>query len=482
MNINSNMRWTGKRHPIITNYKVGFMKDGSIVALQLDSYTDAGCSPQDSDGVTGVLNTTFPNAYNMPNFKATAKLCKTNTVSNTYTRGPGWVPAVFISEHILEHIAATLNAPADIVKRKNFFKINDLTPDGTTRLKYWNLDQIWDQLKVSADYENRKAAVDAFNSQNKWRKKGISIVPCKFGVAWQGVHHAAVVNIYPDGSVVVTHSGVEIGQGIHTKIAQATAYELGIPLSYISVTTTSTLSTPNTQATGGSVTSALCSKAVLMACSVLNQRLAPYKHLLNNASWPQIVQTALSQGAQLTATGDLFPGPGPISTSLQYNSYSAICVQADVDILTGNVNIERADILYDAGVTLNAAIDLGQVTGAFMMGLGYYLTEEILYTEPGRLINDGTWEYKPPSIKDIPVDLRVSLLKNAPNPIGILSSKCVGEPPLALSAACFFAAKYAVQASRTERGNPGYFPLNAPATVDNLQQSASIDISQLNIK
>jgi len=310
----------------------------------------------------------------------------------------------------------------------------------------------------------------------------------KFGVGWAGDTQACQVNVFGDGTIQICPSGIEIGQGLTTKVAQGVAYGLGLPdISLIRVASSSTSVTPNAGPTGGSVTSALCVAAALEATKELNQRLAPVKTLLGpSATWLEIVLKAMTMGISLSVYGWFNP-PSPTLGINQYNSYSACVTQVQVDVLTGEVEIERCDILYDCGITLSAMIDIGQIQGAFVMGLGYYLTEEIIYdTNPKsqtycQLQTDGTWEYKPIANLDIPIDLRVTLLKDAPNPMGVMSSKCTGEPPLALSCSVLFAVQHAIAAARSDIGFNGYFSFNAPATVDNIQQTIGLTFLNFNI-
>jgi len=283
------------------------------------------------------------------------------------------------------------------------------------------------------------------------------------------------VNIYSDGTILVTHSGSEIGQGIDTKVAQAVAFKLGAPMSLISFAPTSSFNSPNAGLTGGSVTSELCCEAATKACEIINERLAPVKMLLGaKATWNQLIGKALSIGVNLQAQGDVYP-PLPEKAAFGYMSYSACVQEVELDILTGESKLVRSDILFDAGISLNPLIDIGQVEGAFVQGLGLYLTEEVLYDKQGKLFNKSTWEYKPFTGQEIPLDLRVSLLKDAPNPTGFLGSKATSEPPLALSCAALFAIQHAINSFRTANGvDVKDFVLSAPATVDVIQNSCQI--------
>jgi len=377
--------------------------------------------------------------------------------------------------------AKRMSMDPDTFRSQNFYQEGQVTPCGTT-LTYWNIPEIWQQIQETADYQARKAAVSAYNNANRWTKKGISIVTCKYGIEWTLQGFGAVINCYPDGTVELTHSGCEVGQGINTKVSQVLAYELGCPLNLITVTSTNTQKIPNGSTTGGSITSELCSNAVIEAAQKLNQTLRPFKILLKNASWTEIIALASSAGIDLQARAwNLQPAPadgGPF----QYCCYGAAIAETRVDALTGEVQIERVDILYDSGTSLNPALDIGQVEGGFVQGIGQYVTERLLYdSQTGKLTSNGTWEYKPPSTKDIPIVMNSALLSNAPNPSGILSSKASGEPPMTLSCGVFFAIRDAVNAARVAAGLSDKLDFQAPATVDVVQTACGVTSSQLTL-
>jgi len=478
MDLNTNMENVGKRNPFLCNYKVGFDANGKLQAVKVELYVDGGAAYDANNGTAIAALFCVDNCYYSPTAYYDSKICKTNTPPNTSMRGPGWVPAVFFMEHMMEQIAKFLNKNPDDIKQLNFYNTGQMTPYRQKLLDF-NVPTIWDQLKKSCDYDNRLNQVQQFNANNRWNKKGISLVPVKFGVYWSAIQMGALINVYTDGTVSVSHSGTEIGQGINTKVAQTTAMMLGIDLSQISILDSGTLTVPNAQATGGSVTSELCSQAVMSACQTINQRLAPYR--TSGATWQQAVSAAISAGVDLQAKGWVNPGNSDLGPQ-QYSSYGATCLESQIDVLTGEIQILRTDILFDCGVSMNPAIDIGQVEGAFVQGLGYYLTETIDYDKDGVLTTNGTWEYKPPSAYDIPIDFRVALLKNSSNPFGVLNSKAVGEPPLCMSCSVVFAAQHAIYAARSDIGNTNSFTLDAPATVEQIQQNCLVDISQFSLQ
>jgi len=341
---------------------------------------------------------------------------------------------------------------------------------------------IYSQIKSTSNYAARVIDIQNYNAQNQWTKRGIAITPVRFGVGWKGPIQSCLVSILGDGSVEVTHGGVEIGQGIDTKVAQTVAYLLGVPLNTINVKRHSSQVTPNVTGTGGSVTSELCSVAAYNACNDLNTRLAPIKAQLGpNAYWTSIIQTAIYNGINLSATGFMASQNPPNKSGVQYNSYSAGVTEVMVDVLTGEHQILRTDILYDAGKSLNPVVDIGQVEGGHVMGLGMFLTEEISYDKTSGLpYQYNTWEYKPLTAFDIPLDLRVSLLKNSNNPVGFLSSKATGEPPLALGTTTLFAIQHALSdyRSRSGKDTKNYW-INAPASPATTQLSTGITPSEL---
>jgi len=286
-----------------------------------------------------------------------------------------------------------------------------------------------------------------------------------------------MVSIYMDGTISISPGGIEMGQGLNTKVAQATSMALGVPMDLITLQVSSTATNPNSMTTGGSIGSELSVSATLDACKILNQRLYPLRKTLGNPTWAQLITAAYNAGVQLYASGFSNPQPSPNGPN-QYNSYGVVCLEVELDVLTGEIQIVRSDVLFDCGISMNPAIDLGQIEGGFVQGLGLHLTEDILYTEDGQPVCDGTWEYKPPSSKDIPIQFNVTLLKNSQNAQGLLSSKAVGEPPLCMAAVGLFAVQHAVAAARNDISHREYFELDSPATVDHTQQSCLVDISQ----
>ncbi|XP_068702018.1 xanthine dehydrogenase/oxidase-like [Montipora foliosa] len=473
LNLNTNMEMIGGREPYKATYKVGVTSEGKLNGIDLSFYCDCGSSPNEVD--VSVAQVYADNAYFCPNWKIVPYATKTNTASSTWCRAPATSQAVFVMETMMEHVAKALKKTPEEVKKANLYQNGQKTLTGET-LEYCNISTLWDDSLRSSEFEERKAGVDTFNKNNRWRKRGIGMVPLKYSISYFGNMFTAMVSIFhTDGTVAIAHGGIEVGQGINTKAAQVAAYELKCPLEFIAIKPTAAFTNPNSSATGGSVTSELCCKTVMGCCEILNKVIDPVRQTMPTATWPELIAKCYSEGLDLSAK---FMSKSGIP--VVYNTYGVTCTEVEVDVLTGEREIIRTDILNDCGQSMNPELDVGQVEGAHMMGLGMFLSEKLIYDpQTGRNLTNGTWEYKPPCSKDIPIDFRVSLLKNAPNPLGVLRSKAVGEPPLCMACGSLFALKHAVEAARDEIGKgDDYFAMNAPCTVEDTQLACLVDPSQ----
>jgi len=315
--------------------------------------------------------------------------------------------------------------------------------------------------------------VEAYNKANRWTKKGISVTTSRWtmnspAAQWQvGAH----LTVYSDGTVSVCTGGCEIGQGLNTKVAMAAAQALGIPLESVAIGDGDTKVLPNNGITGGSGTSESCAQATLDACGKLQDILRPF--VADGDNWTTLVGKALAAGANLVATGfntAPWDKSDPAVNVSSYIVYGACVSEVLLDVLTGETRVEKVDVLMDLGSQLNAAVDLGQVQGGFIMALGYLFTEEQKWAESGRLLNLGTWEYKVPTAYDIPVEFNVSLLKDTPNPNGVKGCKACAEPAMHLVSAPYLATKQAMYAARKELGHgDDWFPLSVPCTPETIR-------------
>jgi xanthine dehydrogenase large subunit len=484
---------TGKRHCFHYEYEVGYDNDGRIMAARVEMVSRAGYSADLSGPVATRAVCHFDNAYYLPDVDILALCGKTNTQSNTAFRGFGGPQGAIAIEYVIDEIARNLDKDPLDVRKINFYGRND--EEGRNITQYGQkvednvIHELVAELEAGSDYRQRRDAVRAFNASSQVLKKGIAITPVKFGIAFNVSHlnqAGALVHVYVDGSVLVNHGGTEMGQGVNTKVAQVVAHELGVDFSQVRVTATDTSKVANTSATAASTGADLNGKAAQDAARQIRERLAAFAaqrfkeqpssvrfaggmvHIAGKAvDFASLVQEAYVARVQLWSDG-YYATPGlswdPKTMTghpFQYFAYGAAVSEVVVDTLTGEWKLLRADLLYDAGNSLNPAIDIGQVEGAFIQGMGWLTTEELWWDSGGKLMTHAPSTYKIPAVSDCPRDFRVKLFDNRNAADSIHRSKAVGEPPLLLPFSVFFAIRDAVASVANYKINP---PLNAPAT------------------
>uniref|UniRef100_A0A3B4XUX8 Xanthine dehydrogenase/oxidase n=1 Tax=Seriola lalandi dorsalis TaxID=1841481 RepID=A0A3B4XUX8_SERLL len=478
---------TGGRHPFYGKYKVGFLDSGKVVALDVSYYSNTGNSMDLSLSVLERALFHMENSYSVANIRGRGFLCRTNLPSNTAFRGFGGPQGMMVAESWMTDVAQSLGRSAEEVRRLNLYVEGELTPYNQI-LDQLTLDRCWDECLSRSGYQQRRAAVDLYNRQNRWTKRGLAIVPTKFGISFTAVflnQAGALVHIYTDGSVLLTHGGTEMGQGLHTKMVQVASRVLGVPSSKIHISETSTNTVPNTSPTAASASSDLNGAAVQNACDILVRRLEPYKTKNPKGSWEDWVRAAYFDRVSLSANGfyrtpDLgYDFDSNSGRAFNYFTYGVACSEVEVDCLTGAHKNLSTTIVMDVGHSLNPAIDIGQVEGGFMQGLGLFTLEELHYSPRGVLLTRGPGSYKIPAFGDIPAELTVSLLRDALNDKAIFSSKAVGEPPLFLAASVFYAIKDAISAARAEAGISGPFRLDSPASAERIRNACSDRFTKL---
>ncbi|XP_076008116.1 aldehyde oxidase 6 [Genypterus blacodes] len=465
---------TGGRHPVLGKYKVGFMNDGRIMAADIQYFTNAGCACDESILVAEKVLLHVDHAYNIPNLRGCSAVCKTNLPSNTAFRGFGVPQSLFVVENMINDVAMILGRPPDQIRELNMYKGTSLT-HYKMEFDAENLCRCWEECKAKSDYSARRRAAEQFNQQNRWKKRGMAIVPIKFGIAFSASflnQAAALVHIYKDGSVLVTHGGTEMGQGIHTKMQQVASRELGIPSSKIYISETSTNTVPNTLPSAASFGTDSNGIAVRNACQILYERLEPIRQKNPEGSWEKWVQSAFFEKISLSATG-FYKGPDCYMDwekkegfPFLYFTYGVCSCEVELDCLTGDYRTVRVDIVADIGRSVNPSVDIGQIEGAFMQGLGLFTLEELKFSPSGLLYTRGPSQYKIPAVCDVPLQFNVYLLPDSPNPHAIYSSKGIGEPILSLGCSAFLAIKDAVAAARAESGLQGPFSMDSPATAE----------------
>jgi xanthine dehydrogenase large subunit len=481
---------TGKRHCFHYEYDVGYDDSGKIIAAKVDMVSRAGYSADLSGPVATRAVCHFDNTYYLSDVDIRAACGKTNTQSNTAFRGFGGPQGAIAIEYIIDEIARNLGQDALDIRRLNFYgrDIDNVTPYGQVIVDNV-IHELSAELEQTSEYRARRAAIAAFNSSSPVLKKGLALTPVKFGIAFNVTHlnqAGALVHVYVDGSILVNHGGTEMGQGINTKVMQVVAHELGVDLSHVRATATDTSKVANTSATAASTGADLNGKAAQDAARQIRERLAAYAVKLyggdeasvvfafdtvhvngHQVAFPVLVQKAYLARVQLWsdgfyATPHLHWDPKTMNGHpFSYYAYGAAVAEVVVDTLTGEWKLLRADALYDAGKSLNPAIDIGQVEGAFIQGMGWLTTEELWWNPAGKLMTHAPSTYKIPGVSDCPEDFRVRLYDNSNVEDSIHRSKAVGEPPLLLPFSVFFAIRDAVSAVGGHQVNP---PLNAPAT------------------
>ncbi|XP_059046310.1 xanthine dehydrogenase [Achroia grisella] len=484
------MQMTGTRHPFLIKYKVAATKEGKLMGAKVHIYNNAGYSIDLSGAVVERAMFHFSNAYYIPNVEVVGHVCRTNLPSNTAFRGFGGPQGMFGAENMIRDVACRLGKNVEELSRLNLYQDNLSTHFGQT-LTHCTLQRCWDECIEKSDLATRKTNIEQFNKQHRWRKRGVSLVPTMFGIAFTEKllnQAGALVLIYVDGSVLLSHGGTEMGQGLHTKMIQVASRTLGIDVSKIYISETATDKVPNTSATAASSGSDLNGMAVLQACETLVERLQPYKEKNPNGKWEQWVSAAYVDRVSLFATGfhatpDLgYNWKTNSGRAFNYYTYGVACSEVEIDCLSGDHQVRRTDIVMDLGTSLNPAIDIGQIEGAFIQGYGLFTLEELIYSPTGTLYSRGPGAYKIPGFGDIPQEFNVSLLKGAPNPRAVYSSKAVGEPPLFLASTVYFAIKEAIRAARADAGMPLDFYLESPATSARIRMACEDNITKkLNI-
>ena len=554
----------GKRHAYYGQYQIavdtGASRNedkGIIHGFHARMWGEGGAFYDCSFIVSNCIQLRTDNAYNVANFQTQIDVCRTNTAPSTAMRAFGDVQGKNIVENAIDDAAVALEMRPEDLREKNLYDRGDVTPFGQA-LSYCYMKQVWDYVKDVSNFEEKCKEVEKFNKENKWRKRGVSIIPVKYGSGYnllQLEQSAAIVVVnQADGTIVIHQSGVEMGQGLKTQAQQVAAYVLGVPMEMIFIDNVKTGITPNPTSTGGSTGTPYSCEAVKQTCQELRARLMEFgyemlKDMGNdwckeqgidfwnyNAAqggwaakvsppnkipgmiWQFLIQLAYQKRVNLVASytakirGGEVPVPamtfkeeadepnipgieriplkegqlsGGVDSFVGF-TYSAACSVAEIDVLTGEVKILSSDIIYDMGWSMNPALDIGQVEGAFVQGIGYLFTEKLVFQpdgdDSGRLNTTNTWTYKIPAITTIPLRMNTYLfprnekaVENIPeDPNDIFSAKEVGEPPLVLANSAFFAVKSAIRASRIERGLAQLFRFDAPATVQEVQRACEV--------
>jgi len=491
------MIMTGKRHDFLFDYEVGFNNSGEILALKIMMASRCGISPDLSGAINDRAIYHIDNAYFLPNIEINSYRCKTNTVSNTAFRGFGGPQGMFCIENIIENIAQKLNREASEIRKINFYKdkIKNTTHYGM-KITDNVIEDIFNKLIKKSNYKKRKIEIDNFNKKNKVLKKGIAITPVKFGISFTTTHlnqGGALVHIYTDGSIHLNHGGIEMGQGLMTKLALVASNEFGLNYEHIKISSTDTEKVPNTSASAASATTDINGAAIVNAINNIKSGLNEfiYDYFKTNSkikyennfvyfdkrkiSFKELINTAYLNRIPLSSSGFYKTDKINVNTkTLQgrpflYFTYGAAVTEVIIDKLTGENKILQVDIIHDVGNSINKRIDKGQIEGGYIQGLGWLTTEEVSWKSNGVLTTHSPSTYKIPTAGETPFKFNVEIYDRGFNKEKVINrSKAVGEPPFMLAISSFIALKDAVYNANKGKNSEN---LIAPATAENILKS-----------
>ena len=491
------MIMTGKRHDFLFDYEVGFNNSGEILALKIMMASRCGISPDLSGAINDRAIYHIDNAYFLPNIEINSYRCKTNTVSNTAFRGFGGPQGMFCIENIIENISQKLKLEASEIRKINFYKdkIKNTTHYGM-RITDNVIEDIFNKLIKKSNYKKRKIEIDNFNKKNKVLKKGIAITPVKFGISFTTTHlnqGGALVHIYTDGSIHLNHGGIEMGQGLMTKLALVASNEFGLNYEHIKISSTDTEKVPNTSASAASATTDINGAAIVNAINNIKSGLNEfiYDYFKTNSkikyennfvyfdkrkiSFKELINTAYLNRIPLSSSGFYKTNKINVNTkTLQgrpflYFTYGAAVTEVIIDKLTGENKILQVDIIHDVGNSINKRIDKGQIEGGYIQGLGWLTTEEVSWKSNGVLTTHSPSTYKIPTAGETPFKFNVEIYDRGFNKEKVINrSKAVGEPPFMLAISSFIALKDAVYNANNGKNSEN---LIAPATAENILKS-----------
>ncbi|WP_417674284.1 xanthine dehydrogenase molybdopterin binding subunit [Roseibium sp.] len=491
------MIMTGKRHDFRVEWQVGHDGEGKIRAVDLNFLARCGYSADLSLGVNDRTMFHADSSYFYPDAVIRSRRLRTDTCSNTAFRGFGGPQGMLAAERMIDAIAITLGKDPLEVRKLNFYDgEHNLTPYGMPVEEYQLMHDLIAEIEESSGYWARREKVKAFNANNAILKKGLALTPVKFGISFTLKHlnqAGALVHLYTDGSVHLNHGGTEMGQGLYQKVAQVVAEEFGVTMDKVVITATNTSKVPNTAPTAASSGTDLNAMAAKKAAVEIKQRLIAFlceqhqcsadviyfgdnKVLVGDKSYTlaEVAKQAHMARIQLSHAG--FYATPMITWEREsasgrpffYFAYGGACAEVTIDTMTGEMTVDRVDLLHDVGHSLNPAIDIGQIEGGFVQGMGWLTTEELVWDEAGRLRTHAPSTYKIPTASDVPEDFRVKLYESKGNPQdSIYRSKAVGEPPVMLANSVFCAINDAIASLK-----PGVVPdLDAPATPEAIMRA-----------
>ena len=464
------IKMTGKRHPYVADYKIG-MIGKKIFAYEVTFYQNTGAAADLAPAILERILFHSTNSYFIPNVKATAVSCKTNLPPNTAFRGFGAPQSMFVLESAIHKVAKEIGIKPEEIQESNLISNGDEFPYGQIAEKV-QISKTWNQLLPTVRKHIRE--IKNFNNSNDYVKMGYSFMPITFGISFTNTslnQAGALIHIYQDGSIGVATGAIEMGQGVNTRILEAVSYKFSVSPDRIKIESTNTTKVSNASPSAASATHELNGKAAQQACDKILARLLDLASEITNSdrktislqneivyvgekrttlSWNDLVQNAYLKRVDLAAHGFYSTPEIYFDRTIEkghpfaYHTYGTAFIQVKVDCIRGIYELERVDIVHDSGKAMNTEIDIGQIEGGVVQGLGWMLLEDLVYDEKGRLLSDSLSTYKIPDIHFTPKEINIEFLKGYDNPLGLMGSKAVGEPPFMYGIGGYFAVRYAI--------------------------------------
>ncbi|XP_026318629.1 xanthine dehydrogenase 1-like [Hyposmocoma kahamanoa] len=450
--LSTNMRAMGKRFPCSFDYEAGVDNTGVIQYLNVNLYEDNGYKINEPIASLGLV--VYNNCYDSKRWNYKCFNGITDTAKNSWCRSPSTLENIAMAETILERISYELSLDPLQVRLSNLDYAN-----------HNDLKEMTSTLVEKADYNSRKQDVQSFNSQNRWKKRGLRFSCMRWKSSAASYLDANLSVYHGDGTVSLTHGGIEMGQGINTKAVQLCAYLLNIPVEKVQIKPNDTTISPNSFCTAASITSQVILVNIRQCCEELLKRLAPIRAQMINPTWEELIKKAFEASVDLQTHG--FVGNNYLN---DYNVYGVTLAEVEIDVLTGEHEILRVDLLQDVGQSVSPEIDIGQIEGAFTMALGYWTSEHLVYDLTGELLTNRTWNYHVPLARDIPQNFKVYFRKKSYSTDVYFGSKMTGEPSVCMAIVIPFAIREAITAARLENGIPttSWFNIDGPYTVEEI--------------
>lgn len=508
LNRDDDFLMTGKRHPFLAEYQVGYDDEGNISALRLALFANGGAYLDLTPSILDRALYHADGAYYIPHVEIIGCAVKTNTPSNTALRGFGGPQGNLAMENILEEVAQRVGVDAALLRERHLYREapRNVTHYGQT-VENNLLHTLYDRVMEVSAYHERRQQVTAWNQSRQKTLRGLALSFTKFGISFTSKflnQASSLLHLQIDGTAQVSTGAVEMGQGVQIKIARVVARELGIDLDKIQVLPTSTERTANTSPTAASTGADMNGMATQMACAKVKANLiALLERFRMHGQWQELGEGIVAptptelqswqfkDGFVIHSSGSLkvslselcakarlcrvglsalahYKTPELENRPFYYYTQGAAVSEVEIERSTGKLKILRSDLVMDLGTSLDQKVDRGQIAGAFVQGVGWMTMEELVFDQKGELKTHSPSTYKIPLMTDLPEQWSIEVISNPEFNKNIFNSKAVGEPPLLLSASVWLAIKDALGAVQECP------QLRVPATNENIL-SAMLD-------